>query len=237
MNTNTLIDLVDRGFQAEQQFVAGLSEAEREADGTLERWTARDIIAHNSYWRMHHAKNLMAVLDGKEPIKTEDFDHANADIYHQYQDKSWEAVEVLANDSRKLMNEAVMALGEKGLQQTDLLPWQKGLPIWRELVGNAYTHPIIHLAEWYIRKGDNARAAGLYQEMTGSLADLDSSPDWLGTIRYNLACSYSLLGEATKAIETLLEALKLNPALLEWSKQDPDFEPIRGESAYLALYD
>ena len=226
MKSATLSDLVDKGYQAEQQFVAGLTESEREAVGTLEKWTARD-----------HAENLLAVLQGQEPITTEDFDHANADIYHQYRDQSWESVKALAKDSCNRMNEALMALGDEGLLRLDLLPWQEGRPIWRELVGNAYTHPIIHLSEWQIRKGDKARAAGLYQEMTGLLADLDDSPDWLGTIRYNLACSYSLLGEAQKAIATLSEALKLNPALLEWSKQDPDFEPIRAVSGYKALYD
>jgi tetratricopeptide (TPR) repeat protein len=237
MKSAILTDLVDKGYQAERKFVGELPGAERDAVGSLEQWTARDIIAHNSYWRAHHARNLMAVLEGKNPIRTEDFDHANADIYKQYSDKPWEVVEQLAEDSCKLMKEAVQALGDDGLLRTDLLPWQEERPIWRELVGNAYTHPIIHLAEWFIRKGDNDRAAGLYQEMTGLLADLDDSPDWLGTIRYNLACSYSLLGEAQKAIATLDEALKLNPSLLEWSKKDPDFEPIKNETGYLALYD
>ena len=237
MKSATLSSLVDKGYQAEQQFVAGLTETEREAVGTLEKWTARDIIAHNSYWRMHHAENLLAVLQGKEPITTEDFDHANADIFQQYRDQSWESVIALAIDSCKRMHEALMALGDEGLLRLDLLPWQEGRPIWRELVGNAYTHPIIHLSEWYIRKGEKTSAAELYREMTGLLADLDDSPDWLGTIRYNLACSYSLLGEAQQAIAALSEALKMNPALVEWSKQDPDFEPIRAESGYMALYE
>jgi hypothetical protein len=68
----------------------------------------------------------------------------------------------------------------------------------------------------------------MYQEMTRELTSLDDSPDWQGIIRYNNACSLSLLGDKETAINELGEALKLNPGLTEWSRQDPDFEPIRG---------
>jgi hypothetical protein len=77
----------------------------------------------------------------------------------------------------------------------------------------------------------------MYQEMTSQLTSLDDSPDWQGTIRYNNACSYSLLGDRETAIDELREALKLDPGLTEWSQQDPDFEPIRGEARYKALYE
>jgi hypothetical protein len=67
----------------------------------------------------------------------------------------------------------------------------------------------------------------MYQEMTRQLISLDDGPAWQGTIRYNNACSFSLLGEKETAINELREALKLNPGLTEWSRQDSDFEPIR----------
>jgi hypothetical protein len=77
----------------------------------------------------------------------------------------------------------------------------------------------------------------MYREMTSQLASLDDSPEWQGTIRYNNACSLSLLGEKEMAIDELREALRLNPGLKEWSRQDTDFEPIRGEAGYQALYE
>ena len=237
MKSSTLIGYLDAGYQAEIKFIAELSAADREAEGTLEHWTAKDVIAHNSHWRKHHAENLLAALEGSAPSDTEDIDHANADIYNQYHDQSWETVEALAKSSCERMRAALTAAGGAGLERTDLLPWQEGRPIWRFLVGNAYTHPIIHLSDWHIKKGDKRRAAEMYREMISLLEGLDDSPDWQGTIRYNLACSYSLVGETEKAINTLRKALELNPALTEWSQQDPDFEPIRGEAGYLALFD
>jgi hypothetical protein len=109
--------------------------------------------------------------------------------------------------------------------------------LWREILGNIYMHPIIHLSEWYIKRGNPARAAETYQEMTRQVISLDDSPGWQGTIRYNNACSFSLLGDKETAINELREALKLNPDLTEWSRQDPDFEPIRSEDGYKALYE
>jgi hypothetical protein len=75
----------------------------------------------------------------------------------------------------------------------------------------------------------------MYQEMTAQLTSLDDSPEWQGTIRYNNACSFSLLGDKETAIAELREAFKLNPGLIEWWQQDTDLEPIRGEAEYKAL--
>jgi hypothetical protein len=64
---NELTVLLQKGYRAEREFIAALSDEERNAQGTFERWTAKDIIAHNSYWRKHHAENLLAILVGTSP--------------------------------------------------------------------------------------------------------------------------------------------------------------------------
>lgn len=228
--------LLEKGYQAEKEFIVELLDEDRNAEGTFEHWTAKDNIAHNSYWRKHHAENILAVLAGESPIQTDD-DQTNEKVYSQYKEQSWDEVETLAKTSLERMGEALAALSDDDLQRTDFYPWLEGRPIWRELVGNIYTHVILHLSDWHIKKGNTTRAAEMYQEMTGQLTVLDESPDWQGTIRYNNACSFSLLGDTEKAISELREALKMNPGLIEWSKQDPDFEPIRSEAGYMALYE
>jgi tetratricopeptide (TPR) repeat protein len=165
-----------------------------------------------------------------------DDDQVNEGVYSQYKDQSWDEVETLAERSLERMREALAALSEADLQLSDFYPWEQGRPLWREVVGNIYTHPILHLSDWHIKRGNKTHAAELYQEMTGPLSNLDDSPEWQGTIRYNNACSFSLLGDKEKAINELREALKLNPDLTEWSKEDPDFEPIRNEAGYKEIY-
>jgi tetratricopeptide (TPR) repeat protein len=230
-----LAELLEKGYRAERKFIAALTDKERDAEGSFERWTIKDIIAHNSYWRKYHAENVLAALAGESPVQTDD-DQINEGVYSQYKDQSWDEVETLAEASLERMGAALDALSEDDLQRSDFYPWLEGRPLWRELVGNIYTHVILHLSDWHLKKGNATRAAEMYQEMTGQLTSLDDSPEWLGTIRYNNACSFSLLGDKEKAISELREALKMNPALTEWSKEDPDFEPIREEAGYKAIY-
>lgn len=230
-----LTQLLELGYQAEKEFIASLSNEERNTEGTFEDWTAKDNIAHNSYWRKRHAENVLTVLAGKSPTQA-DYDHINEEVYSQYKDQSWDEVETLLETSLKRMKEALAALSEENLHSDNFYPWDQNRPLWRELVVNIYTHIVIHLSEWHIKKGNKTRAAQMYQEMTAQLATLDDSPDWQGTIRYNNACSFSLLGDKETAISELGEALKMNPGLTDWSKEDPDFEPIREEAGYKALY-
>jgi tetratricopeptide (TPR) repeat protein len=237
LKSKILTELLEKGCQAEKDLIASLSDAERETEGSLDAWTAKDVIAHNSYWRKHHAENLQGALAGNIPNPTVDLDHANKDVYYRYRDRAWEEIKALADSSCELMKEALNAVGDDGLEKENFIPWYEGRPLWRFVVGNIYTHPILHLADWYGKRGQTSRVVKMYQTMTDLLADLDDSPDWQGTIRYNLACSYSLAGETEKAISELGEALKMNPALIEWSQQDPDFETIREEAGYKALYE
>lgn len=231
-----LTELLQKGYQVEREFIAALSDEERNSDGTFESWSAKDSIAHNAYWRKHHAEDVLAVLAGKTPTHIDD-DQINEEVYSRYKDQSWEDVDTLVDTGMKRMGEAIASISEDDLQRHDFYPWEQGRALWREIVGNIYTHPVIHLSEWHIKRGYPSRAAEMYQEMTGQLTSLDNSPDWQGTIRYNNACSFSLLGDKETAINELGEALKLNPGLTEWSRQDPDFEPIRGEAGYKALYE
>ena len=231
-----LTELLQKGYQVEKEFINTLSDQERNANGTFEHWSAKDSIAHNAYWRKHHAEDVLAVLAGKTPTHTED-DQINDEVYSQYKDQSWEDVDTLVDIGMKRMGDAIASISEEDLQRHDFYPWEQGVPLWREMVGNIYMHPVIHLSEWHIKRGYPARAAEMYQEMTRHLTSLNDSPDWQGTIRYNNACSFSLLGDKETAINELREALQLNPGLTEWSRQDPDFEPIRGEAGYKALYE
>jgi hypothetical protein len=230
-----LTELLQKGYQVEKEFIATLLDEERNADGTFEHWTAKDSIAHNAYWRKHHAEDVLAVLAGKTPIHIED--QVNNDVYSRYKDQSWENIDTLVDTGMKRMGEAIASISEEDLQRHDFYPWEQGIPLWREIVGNIYMHPVIHLSEWHIKRGHPARAAEMYQAMTRQLTSLNDSPEWQGTIRYNNACSFSLLGDKETAINELQEALKLNPGLTEWSRQDPDFEPIRSEAGYKALYE
>lgn len=52
------------------------------------------------------------------------------------------------------------------------------------------------------------------------------------TVRYNLACSYSLLGELDLAFSTLKKAIELGYEDFEHLKQDPDLENLKKDERF-----
>jgi tetratricopeptide (TPR) repeat protein len=134
------------------------------------------------------------------------------------------------------MLDCVQGLSEEDLTSTEIMPRQDGRPLWRQVVGNSFIHAIIHLAQIYNGRGDSQAALDIQTEATDLLVDLDDSPEWKGLLTYNLACAYSLSNKKERAVALLREGLAMNPGLTDYSKQDPDFDPIRETPEYLALY-
>jgi tetratricopeptide (TPR) repeat protein len=97
-------------------------------------------------------------------------------------------------------------------------------------------HPLLHQSDFYLKRGDGERAAGVQEAAVGRLAELDDSPEWRSIPIYNLACYDALCGQSEKALDWLREALALNPGFVEWSRQDPDLESLRGLPGYQAIY-
>ena len=55
-----LVALLEHAYAREQVFVQSLSDEDRSATGTLERWSAKDTIAHIVAWKERAAQVLAA---------------------------------------------------------------------------------------------------------------------------------------------------------------------------------
>ena len=83
--------------------------------------------------------------------------------------------------------------------------------------------------------GDDYTKAGRYREGLAidlKLAKLRSNDP---VVHYNLACSYSLLGQVDEALETLRRAIALGYRDFNHMQRDPDLENVRRDPRYLAL--
>ena len=76
----------------------------------------------------------------------------------------------------------------------------------------------------------------LQEDAAQKLLKLDQDPAWQSEVIYNLACHYALSGDKETAIARLRLALHHDLALLDWSRQDPDFDGIRQEPDFQAIY-
>lgn len=232
-----LLDLLTQSHEHVVAFVEGLPPEARDREGGPDGWSAKDLVAHIAVWNRRRAEDLRAVRNGEAPREPEeDFDHENAAIFEAHRALSWEEVLGLAEEATAGFQAEVAELSEEDLERLDYLFRDGESPLWRSIVGTGYNHPLVHLSEFYQSQGDRRRAGDLIGELARSTEPLDDAPVWKGVVRYNLACMHALKGENEAAVGELARALALNPALTEWSQQDPDLDGIRGEPAYAAIY-
>lgn len=230
-----LLDLLHQAQQDEDAFVSSLSETERQAEGTLEHWSAKDEIAHAATWIGRLLQRINTPASAVPPTPDDKVDSENAVIFETYRQQSMDEVLVYSKKIRAALHGAVRALSEEDLNDPTLLPWLDGTPLWRRVAGSGYTHPMIHYATYWTRHGQAALATSMQELGFARLIALDDSPTWLGTNLYNLACQYALNGKREKALALLTESLSLQPALRVWSAQDSDLALLHEDPAFLAL--
>ena len=62
---------------------------------------------------------------------------------------------------------------------------------------------------------------------------LDTNPKYA---LYNLACMYSVKGDTSQAFQFLEKAIPyMDQEMMDWAKQDPDFENIRNTGRFQEL--
>jgi len=234
MDANTqLLRLLERASLEEQKLIKSLSEKERSAVGTLEQWSAKDMIAHVAAWKEEMAQRLTNTKTDASPNAMEEIDKINAEIFEQHRHQSWAEILDLTERAYHSLVKQTQSLDD--LYNTQAFPWQGGSPLWRWIVGHGYTHPIMHLAQFYIGRGDIRSAVIIQEEATEMLMPIDEGPAWQGVVRYNLACVYTQAGEKKWAISELRQAFQLNPGLKEYSKSDPDLAAIQDVPEFQAL--
>ena len=230
-----LIDLIEETYKITLAFINGLSEAERNAVGTAQKWSARDNLAHMTEWVERFCQDLDKARRGEPVIEPEHIDQANLEIFEQHSQISWEAMRAKIDRAHAAMLAQVQAMSEEQLQSDQFYGWKNRNPMWYSVAGSYFIHPLMHMTQVLIQHGHNAEANRLMEAISDKLLTLDESAHWRGTPLYNLACHYSQAGEKGTALAWLKEALQLRPNLIEWSKQDTDLEPLRNETAYLQL--
>ncbi len=230
-----LLDLLQEAHTASQGFIDDLTDLERAAIGTPQRWAAKDLVAHATFWMECQSQALAAAVRGENPPKFDDFEKLNQETFESRRHRSWVDVNIDLNRALDTLVEHVHRLSEADVSNPDRFAWQKGRPLWIPIVSNAYLHPQAHFAEFYLKRGDLQRATRIQETVTRQMSRLDGATG-RGMALYNMACFYTAVGKPARALELLPEALRLDPSLVEWSKQDPDLVPLHDDPAYKALY-
>ena len=231
-----LISLLEQAHQAQQDWIAELSPAEREAIGTPEQWSPKDVLAHTTFWEQVTVERLAAAQRGTEPTKYGDFQPINERIFEERREQVWQQVLDDAQQTYTVLIEQVRGLDDQALTDPQRFAWNNGRALAASVLGNGHWHKLEHVARSYFAHGEPQRAAELLDRTVVHAAALEKLPDDRGAGLYNLACLYATLGNSEKAIPLLPEAFRLRPDLVEWSKQDSDLDSLRDDPAFKALY-
>ncbi len=232
--SDELVALLEYVRDETEAFYGSLSEGERVADGTWEVWSPKDALAHLTFWQ----RNLLKILDtlDQNPPEEVPFEERNHNNYLRYQHMPWAEVhadysgtldEIIArvktySDAELIEPQHFARLPDNALQAT--------------IMGNTYTHTLSHLAELISKRGDEEHGFELQEQGLQKLVEFDPSPRTKGVAYYNLACAYALSGKAGRAVELLRQSFPLRPDLVEFSKEDSDFNKVRDLPEFQALY-
>ena len=222
-----LLQAIDEGREVESELAALVIDAPANPDGS---WTAKDHLAHVSWWRRRSADTLNAMRTGSEmpPVLDDDDAVNNAAIYAEIKDRSAADVKAEAEKSWSALRAAVEASSEEDLARPH--PRFPGFQLWESVPG-AVGHAGTHVWSCYLDKGDEQRgmkAARWTADVEGRFFD---TPDKLADSRYNLACVYARLGRADEALPLLRQSFEAKPELAELARKDRDLDRIREELA------
>jgi tetratricopeptide (TPR) repeat protein len=226
-------DLVKSVHQELDELIAQLTPEEKARRGSLQLWSAKDMLAHLAFWENHLDRQLASSLDGKEvPMAGDYYNQINDGVLLEHIDQPFE--EARAEEAAAYEQFFVIV---KGVYPSEMIDPQKfiflqGHSLLERIINTFGNHPIIHISDYYVKNGRFPKARSLQEAITERLRVF---PCWTANAVYNLACFYSLNGLKQEAIEKLKVAFQEKRSLIEWSLQDSDIDPLREMAEYQEL--
>lgn len=229
-----LIELMNYMRARTEAYYNALPEETRVANGTWEVWSPKDALAHLTFWQ----SNLLEILNSLElpPPEQPPFGERNHANYLNYENQPWAEVHSAYAGSFDKILELVKTYSDGDLETPNRFARIPNGSLQGTILDNTFTHTATHLGELIAKNGDQRAGQELRELATQRLIEFDPSPRSQGVALYNLACSYALAGQSKRTIELLSRAFRFRPDLLDFSKQDTDFDPVRDQPEFQALY-
>ena len=223
-----LLDLLHQAHRDQDAFLQELNTVERAAIGTPEHWSAKDHVAHMTYWRQRLVLRLQAILQKAPQPEAEDFEQLNPVIFEEQRYRPWPDI---LSESDHVYAELITLsdqLTEEDLTAFNRFAWIPNRePLYTAFLGDWYEHTQQHLAQYYLDRHDLPRAIRTYEVWARRVVEAEVPEVLKGIVLYNLACFYATHTQLEKASATLQQSLLFAPHLKEWSLSDPDLVVLR----------
>jgi hypothetical protein len=204
-----------------------LASAPREEPGSPDRWATIPVIAHNSEFRQQQVIRLEAVRAGTTPPGFPEIDHQSTRVYQSYAAQTAAEVTRQSRQSVTQLIDGLNAVSDDDLSDSSRHPWLRGRQLWLQVVVRGFWHPTGHIGEYYMTRHQPARAVDLHAHALATARYLGVPAMALGMAAYSLSCAQAQAGASGQALQTLAEAMSLNPDLRANAARDPDLAPLR----------
>jgi hypothetical protein len=212
--------------ELEREFVAEALKSETQPKG----WPAALLMFHLSMWR-ERLRNGLTEFGADRPYAPPP---GNIDEFNDAELASGIGTPLadVAGRSDKLLAELIALSDELGDRP---FKWFAGNTIAEAVLRNSYTHPRLHIFEYWRENGDPDRGHQLFEEAVSDMREISAPPVVMATVVYYLACTRVAQDRLDEALELLVEAFPMRPDLKEGATRDPDLEPLYDNPAFKAL--
>jgi len=223
-----LLDLLHQAQIGQNTFFQQLPAAELASSGTPDAWSAKDHVAHLTFWRQRLALRVQAILEKQPQPPFDDFEQLNPVIFEQHRHRCWPD---LLSESDAVYAELIALasqLTEEELIAFDRFDWtHEGAPLYSAFMGYCYEHTQQHLAQYSLDRHDLERAIATYEAWARRVIEAEVPDPLKGSIFYNLSCFYATHSRQEQAWPPLQQAFTLYPATREFALTDPDLVTLR----------
>jgi tetratricopeptide (TPR) repeat protein len=229
-----LLALVAQGRAEQQAFITGLTEEERAAVGTPERWSAKDHLAHNAAWKIDSARLIATTVSG-EVYAGESSTTFNPRVFAERQHQSWDAILAHIEQAGEALRTSLEGCSEEELSDPERFPWRGRYPLWTRAFVSGYEHPAEHYAQFYLEWGNVERARAIRESALETARRHIGDKEEFGYMVYNLGCFYALIQQPAPAIAAIRESFTYLPEMRGEVAEDPELAPLRDDPTFQAF--
>jgi tetratricopeptide (TPR) repeat protein len=221
-------------FRSEMDaFINSLTPQQKAERGSLQKWSAKDTLAHLVFWGDHFNHQVEKALAGETvPLVGDYYDQVNDGVLYEHLDQPFDEARAQEKAAFVKAMQLLESISADDLNDPKKFAFLDGPSLLERALGAKGWHVAHHISDYYLKSDQMEKAQNLEESLTEKLR---AFPTWKGTAEYNLACFYALNGMKEKALGCLKIAFKERPSLIEWSEKDSDMDPLREDAEFKAL--
>jgi len=212
--------------KAEQAFV----ERARVSETAPKGWPAALLMFHLGMWRERLRDALANISAGKEYQRLpQNIDEVNdAELPKGIGTPLADA----ASRADHLLGEIIDLYDRVGERPIE---WNVARNTTEAVLRNSYTHPRLHMQEYYNENDLTELAVELCEGAVADMRETGAPNIVMGAVLYNLACMRAQQDRREEAIELLREALPLRTDIRTMAPDDPNLGDVREDPRFKEL--